>query len=125
MSEYKFYAGYLSFVAKRTAPTTAEIRQMMEELYNIADILEVDITFTVKKNELRITARAFAGLAGFLQKNILPEAKDKRNTIGELQIRWVIDTSMELMSNLMVHAELTSDSNDFVAILPKPPSITE
>ena len=28
---------------------------------------------TVKKNKLRITARAFAGLAGFLQKNILPE----------------------------------------------------
>lgn len=125
MSEYKFYAGYLSFVANRTTPTTDEIRQMMEVLDDIAEILRVDSTFTVKKNKLRITARAFAGLAGFLQKNILPEVTNKRNTIGELQIRWVIDTSMELMSNLMVHAELTSDSGDFVAILPKPPSITE
>ena len=41
MSEYKFYAGYLSFVANRTTPTTAEIRQMMEVLDDIAEILNV------------------------------------------------------------------------------------
>lgn len=125
MSEYKFYANYLSFVAKKTTPTTDEIKDMMHELYCIAEILEVGSTFTVKKNKLRLTARAFAGLAGFLQQHILPEITETRNQIGEMQLRWVIDTSMDLMSNLIVHAELTGDADDFIVVLPKPPLIEE
>jgi hypothetical protein len=125
MSKYKFYANYLSFVAKKTTPTTDEIKDMMQELYYIAEILEVGSTFTVKKNKLRLTARAFAGLAGFLQQHILPEITETRNPIGEIQIRWVIDTSMDLMSNLIVHAELTGDADDFIVVLPKPPLIAK
>ena len=57
MSEYKFYAGYLSFVANRTTPTTAEIRQMMEELDDIAEILMVDST-SVSYTHLTLPTKA-------------------------------------------------------------------
>lgn len=123
MSDYKFYASYLRFVAKKTTLDTPEIGGMMAELNHIAKILENDTTFTIEKNKLRITARAFAGVAGFLQQQILPEIKESKNITGEIQTRWVIDTSMELMSNIIVHAELKSETEDFVAILPDPPAI--
>jgi len=121
MSEYKFYAGYLRFVASKTTSATTEISDMMVELNRIAGILEVSDTFTVDKNKLRMTARALAGVAGILQQHILPEVTRAMNKVGEVHIRWVIDTSMDLMSNLMVHAELAGGVDDFIAILPKPP----
>ena len=123
MNNYNFYAGYLHFVAKNTKVDSPEIQNMMAELIYIAKILENDATFTVVQNKLRVTARALAGVAGFLQQHILPEIIEAENVLGELQTRWVIDTSMSLMSNLMVHAELTNDSEAFVVVLPKPPVI--
>ena len=123
MNNYNFYAGYLHFVAKNTKVDSPEIQNMMAELIYIAKILENDATFTVVQNKLRVTARALAGVAGFLQQHILPEILEAKNVLGELQTRWVIDTSMSLMSNLMVHAELTNDSEAFVVVLPKPPVI--
>ena len=121
MSNYNFYAGYLRFVAQNTTADTPEIRDMMAELGYIANILEQEVTFTVEQNKLHITARALAGVAGFLQQNILPEIIDAKNVSGEREVRWVIDTSMAVMSNLMVHAELTDNSDGFVVVLPKSP----
>jgi hypothetical protein len=121
MTDYNFYAGYLRFVSENTTPDTPEIQDMMDELNYIARILDNNIKFTVEQNKLRITARALAGVAGFLQQHILPEIIESENILGELQVRWVIDTSMSIMSNLMVHAELTNNYDEFVAILPKPP----
>ena len=123
MNNYNFYAGYLHFVAKNTKVDSPEIQNMMAELIYIAKILENDATFTVVQNKLRVTARALAGVAGFLQQHILPEILEAKNVLGEFQTRWVIDTSMSLMSNLMVHAELTNGSEAFVVVLPKPPVI--
>ena len=123
MSIYNFYAGYLRFVAENTAPDTPEIQDMMAELNYIAKILDNNSTFTVEKNKLRITSRAFAGVAGFLQQHILPEIIAAENTSGEIQIRWVIDASMNIMSNLIVHAELTNNYDEFVAVLPEPPVV--
>ena len=121
MSNYNFYAGYLRFVAKNTTPDTSEIQAMMDELNYIAGILDNNSKFTVEQNKLRITARALAGVSGFLQQHILPEIIEAKNISGELQIRWVIDTSMSIMSNLIVHSELTNNYDEFVAVLPKPP----
>ena len=103
MSNYSFYAGYLRFVAQNTTPDTPEIQGMMAELRHIANTLERQITFTVEQNKLHITARALAGVAGFLQQHILPEIIDAKNISGEREVRWVIDASMTVMSNLMVH----------------------
>ena len=121
MSIYNFYAGYLRFVAENTTPNTLEIQDMMVELHYIAKTLENNSTFTVEQNKLRITSRALAGVAGFLQQHILPEIIEAENTSGEIQIRWVIDASMNIMSNLIVHAELTNNYDEFVAVLPEPP----
>ena len=123
MSIYNFYAGYLRFVAENTTPDTLEIQDMMAELNYIAKILENNSTFTVEQNKLRITSRALAGVAGFLQQHILPEIIEAENTSGEIQIRWVIDASMNIMSNLIVHAELTNNYDEFVAVLPEPPVV--
>ena len=121
MSNYNFYAGYLRFVAQNTTADTPEIRDMMAELGYIANILEQEVTFTVEQNKLHITARAFAGVAGFLQQHILPEIIDAKNISGEREVRWVIDASMTIMSNLMVHAELADNSDGFLVELPKSP----
>ena len=123
MSIYNFYAGYLRFVAQNTTPDTPEIRDMMAELGYIANILEQEVTFTVEQNKLHITARALAGVAGFLQQHILPEIIDAKNISGEREVRWVIDTSMMVMSNLMVHAEVADNSDGFVVELPKSPPV--
>ena len=121
MSNYNFYAGYLRFVAQNTTADTPEIRDMMAELGYIANILEQEVTFTVEQNKLHITARALAGVAGFLQQNILPEIINAKNVSGEREVRWVIDASMTVMSNLMVHAELADNSDGFLVELPKSP----
>jgi hypothetical protein len=123
MSIYNFYAGYLRFVAENTTPDSLEIQDMMAELNYIAKILENNTMFTVEKNKLLVTSRALAGVAGFLQQQILPEIIEAGNTSGEIQIRWVINTSMNIMSNLMVHAELKNNCDGFVAVLPEPPVI--
>ena len=123
MSNYNFYAGYLRFVAENTTPDTPEIQDMMDELNYIARILENDIKFTVERNKLRMTARALAGVAGLLQQHILPETTKAENISGELEIRWVIDTSMSIMSNLLVHAERVNKHEEFIVVLPKPPVV--
>ena len=123
MSNYNFYAGSLRFVAQNTTADTPEIRDMMAELGLIANILEQEVTFTVEQNKLQITARALAGVAGFLQQHILPEIIDAKNISGEREVRWVIDASMTVMSNLMVHAELADNSDGFFVELPKSPSV--
>ena len=107
MTDYNFYAGYLRFAANKTERETPEITEMMAELERIAEILESGNSFIVKDRKLRLTARALAGVAGFLQQHILPEVIAAENEIGEAQTRWVIDTSMEVMANLMAHAETT------------------
>ena len=121
MTYYNFYAGYLLFFVNQTANENLEIREMMRELAQIARILEMENSFVVEANKLRVTARAFAGVAGFLQQHILPEVVAAKNKIGEVQTRWVIDTSMSLMTTLISHAELTKDRDNFIVIVPDPP----
>lgn len=118
MTDYNFYAGYLRFAANKTERETPEITEMMAELERIAEILESGNSFIVKDRKLRLTARALAGVAGFLQQHILPEVIAAENEIGEAQTRWVIDTSMEVMANLMAHAETTKDGENFAVNLP-------
>ena len=118
MTDYNFYAGYLRFAANKTERETPEITEMMAELERIAEILESGNSFIVKDRKLRLTARTLAGVAGFLQQHILPEVIAAENEIGEAQTRWVIDTSMEVMANLMAHAETTKDGENFTVNLP-------
>jgi len=95
---------------------------MMQELERIADEIENTDAFQVDGNKLEIVARALAGLAGLLQQKILPEVVASGDQHNETRVRWVIDTSMALMSDLTVRADAGDhDPSEFIA-LPEPPA---
>lgn len=119
MNTYQFFIAQLRFVAKRTDRESDDVACMMDELLSIIDVLEGGVdNFFVAKSKLKITARALAGVAGFLQQHILPEAVAAQNTVGEKQIRWTIETCMAAMAQLMAHAELSDDTDGLRITLP-------
>ncbi len=123
MHDYRFYVGHLRFVANRTERETSELDLMMDALLSIADHIEQGQPILVIKDDTRLTGRALAGVAGFLQQHILPEAVAAGNAGAESQIRWVIDTSMAFMATLMVHAETDTATGPCELILPEPPVV--
>jgi hypothetical protein len=119
--DYKFYAAQLRFVASRTEAETPEIKTMMRALDVFADKVEAGEVFEVPGKMTQITGRALAGVGGFLQQHILPEVVAAKNKTAERQVRWVIDTSMELTAILTVHAETVGENKSRPIILPPPP----
>ncbi|MFT6580844.1 MAG: hypothetical protein ACJAU6_001274 [Alphaproteobacteria bacterium] len=120
MSEYDFFIRHLRFIAARTEKTEPDVSAMVDELNRIADAIEQTGRFIIPAERLKIAGRGLAGLAGFLQERILPEAIAAGNSAGEGQIRWVIDTSMNLMSVLLARAE-SEAAQDATMVLPPPP----
>ncbi|HEY9163710.1 MAG TPA: hypothetical protein VIN57_03780 [Magnetovibrio sp.] len=119
MSKYDFYIAQLRFVVNRTERESEEVACMMDALGAIIDALEGgDENFFVPAFRLRSTARALAGVAGFMQQHILPEVVAAQNGVGEKQVRWTIETCMTWMANLMTHAELTKDADGLTLSLP-------
>jgi hypothetical protein len=119
MTNYKFFAAQLRFVANRTKCESGDVARKVEALLAIAD--EVDgenRNFFIAAKDLRDTSRALAGVAGFMQQHILPEVIADQNSAGEKQVRWTIETCMALMAKLMTHAELTKDAQDLHVTLP-------
>lgn len=121
MADYAFYVAHLRFVAARTEAETPEIADMVAELDRIAAEIEARGALSVAPDRLRVAARGLAGLAGFLQDLILPEVVAAGNRGGERQVRWVIDTSMALMTKLTTRAELGGPDETFELRLPPPP----
>lgn len=121
MSDYGFFAAHLRFIVSKTEATTPDIGAMMEQLRHIAEAVETDREIAVAPDQLRIAARGLAGLAGFLQEQILPEVVAAQNVAGECQVRWVIDTSMRFMAALTTRAELDGTGEPLVLTLPPPP----
>ena len=111
MSSYRFFTAHLRFVANKAEPLTTDAAIMIEALIRIADEIERVGHFTIEYDQVRYTGRALAGVAGFLQQHILPEVVAAKNNFGESQVRWVIDTSMSMLSTLTVHAE-TKENNE-------------
>ncbi len=109
MSQFdpKIFVRYLRFVAAKTPRDTPEITNMMEILESIAAETETTGSFSLPSDALQPAARGLAGLAGFLQQQILPEAVAEGNAEAERQVRWVIDSAMALVSQLTMHAELS------------------
>lgn len=121
---YGFYVAHLRFVARTTDRVTPQVAAMMDALTDIADQVAQGYSYTVPAGHLRVAARALAGVAGFLHQHILPEVVAAENATGEAQVRWVIESSMEAVAALTVHAELTDDGEDYRIILPPPPQVT-
>lgn len=109
MSDLSFYAAMLRFVANKTAPEMAHDARgtaMMAALVRAGTCFEAGQPLRVPAAELELTARAFAGFAAFLQKQILPEAVAYGNEAGEKQVRWAVDTGMATVSLLLSRAAL-------------------
>lgn len=120
MSDYAFYARMLRFVAGKTGGQEDErMRAMAAALAAVADEVEARGAYTVPADRLDLTARALAGVAGFLQQRILPEAVAHGNAAGERQVRWVVDASMEAVSLLLSRAALGGEGP--VGVMPPPP----
>lgn len=121
MSDYGFYANFIRYIVGKTMRDNDEIAAMMDELTAISEVLEFRGNFIIKADNLRVAGRALAGVAGFLQQHILPETIANENKTAETQVRWVIDTSMRLVAEILAHAETTKDGEDYQATLPPPP----
>lgn len=99
-----FYCNILRFVAARADRADPRIDAMMVRLSAAAAEAEANNgAFTVPGADLAVAARAFAGVAGFLQQQILPEAAASGHDEVVAQLRWSVDTSMELMRQLVAH----------------------
>ena len=126
MSEYGFFVAHLRFVATRTERDNPDVVARVDQLQRISDAVENTGGFAVSADNLKTAGRALAGLAGFLQQQILPEIMAAGNTTGERQVRWVIDTSMNLMSTLLARAEEpgTRDASESMVFKLPPPPMT-
>lgn len=120
MSDYAFYAGMLRFVARKTEAEDVRMRAMMSALLELAAEVEAAGRFSISGDELEITARAFAGIAAFLQKQILPEVVAAQNKAGETQVRWAVDTSMDIVNRLLSHSA-QKIGGDCAIVLPAAP----
>lgn len=118
---HTFYTGLLRFIANRT-DTAADPRAstMMAVLLEAAVAIERDGAVTIAAARLEDAARAFAGVAGVLQQQVLPAAIGDGNATGERQIRWAVDASMELVRQLLA-AAADLPRKDARVTLPAPP----
>lgn len=99
-----FYIKLLRFVATKTERTDPRIAAMMDLLVEAADAFETSGAYRLSPDRLALAARAFAGVAAFLQRQILPSAVAERNAKGEGQVRWAIDTAMASVNSLLTRA---------------------
>ena len=122
-SDYGFYAGILRFVAKKTESDDREIKVMMGHLSGIATAIEHSGRFVVERANCESAARAIAGVAKFLQERILPEALAAGNEGAVNQLKWAIETSLALGSELVkrITLEEYEGQDKFTFDLPMPP----
>ncbi len=119
--DYGFYVACLRFMERRTEAVTPEIVAMMRDIAEIADGVETAGEIVARFERSRPAARAMAGVAGFLQRHILPEAVALGDAASERRIRWMIDASMEAMTALTLHAETATQGTECRVSLPPPP----
>ena len=120
MTEYDFFAGILRFVASTSERSDPRVATMMECLDRAAAQIDATGTIAIPYDQREFYARALAGVAGFLQKNILPETIAEENKQAEAQVRWVIDTSMECMTKIL-QAQSAQNTDDLTLDFPPPP----
>lgn len=121
MTDYAFYANILRFVAQRADRSDLQVAAMMDELSAAADEMAAHGKVTVAADRLNLAARAFAGIAGFLQTRILPETIAHGNAAGERQVRWAVDSSMAAM-NLLLSVAATGATDAVDVKFPPPPA---
>lgn len=120
MSDYRFFAACLRFVARRTDAATPELAALMADLEAIAAGVEAEGALIVGRDRFKGAARALAGVAAMLQQQILPEAVAAGDAGAERRVRWMIDAAMTGMAGLSAHGE-SADAGDYRKPLPPAP----
>lgn len=120
MAEYAFYARMLRFVAAKSDRADARVAAMMALIEDAAVEVETRGAVTVAAGQRELMARALAGVAGFLQQRILPEAVAHGNTAGERDIRWAVDAAMDGV-NLLLRETSAGTAAPVELRLPPPP----
>ena len=103
--DYKFYAGFLRFVAAKTDKSDVMVNAMMAELNQAADQLDNNSSFNMLASRAQPASRAFAGVAQFLQHRILPEAQAHGNEIALSQIEWALAASLQVGRAIILHLD--------------------
>jgi hypothetical protein len=116
VSGYGFFAAFLRFVANRADRADTQVRETVDILSAAADSFDQGGTFAVPAERIERAARAFAGFAAFLQKQILPETIANGHTGAEKQIRWSVDAAMEAVNQLV-----KAEGKPATVRLPPPP----
>lgn len=124
MSNYDFYVSHIRFIVGKTERSNDAVSNMMAGLSNFADQIDAGSEISIAGDSASSLGRGLAGVAGFLQQHILPEAVAADNKPAEHQVRWVIDTSMALMATLTVHADTRGNDENCSLKLPDPPEET-
>ncbi len=119
MSDYSFYLATLAFVASRSDRSDARVAAIMAALDDAAGGITPQGRFPVAAGQLEITARAFAGVAALLQKQILPETIALGHAGAEQQVRWSVDASMAVVNTLLA-AAAQGDGNIMITLPPPP-----
>ena len=125
MSDYAFYAAMLRFVEDKlrhseTAEADPRTGALSDILAAVADTITAVGRLRVAPDRLETTARAFAGFAAFLQRQILPEAVAHAHAEAERQVRWAVDAAMGAVNTLLARAAL-AEGQEVVIDLPPPP----
>ncbi len=102
---YKFYAGFLRFVAAKTDKSDVTVNAMMAELAQAADQLEEGSSFTLLASRAQAASRGFAGVAQFLQHRILPEAQAHGDEKALGQLEWAIAASLQIGRAVILHLD--------------------
>lgn len=103
MPDYRFYTDLLRFIAAKAGAEAERLTPMADEF----DATGGEIT--VAPMDFAPAARAFAGVAGFLQQQILPETVAHGHVEVEKRVRWSVDASMDCVRVLLAHAAEGTD----------------
>ncbi len=103
--DYKFYAGFLRFVAAKTDKADVGVHAMMAELSQAANQLDEIEPFTLLASRAQVASRGFAGVAQFLQHRILPEAQAHGDQKVVSQLEWAIAASLQIGRAIILHLD--------------------
>ncbi|NVK19587.1 MAG: hypothetical protein HWE30_12885 [Methylocystaceae bacterium] len=103
--DYKFYAGFLRFVAAKTDKSDVTVTAMMAELSQAAAQLDESSRFNLLASRAQVASRGFAGVAQFLQHRILPEAQAHGDVKALAQLEWAIAASLQIGRAIILHLD--------------------
>ncbi len=108
---YKFYAGFLRFVAAKTDKSDVKINAMTAELNQAANQLENGSCISLLASRGQLASKSFAAFADILQHRILPEAQAHGDQTALSQLEWAIAASLQIGRAIILHLDDVEPEN--------------